>query len=101
MCVCIYVCVHVCVCISVGCSAIAQDLLGSAVKEVVTAGSSDAEKDAACCAQCSADKECEFWVRSTVDDKCWLRKGFAGYAASSDHRGAHRSTKQHVIDNFQ
>lgn len=75
-----------------GCEAQYEEMNGVTVKLTTITGTSDVEKDHACCAECSRNPECEFWVRSTSDDDCWLKKDYTGSSSDSSKRGNHRTT---------
>ena len=36
-------------------------------------GLSELEKDVSCCLKCNLRDDCEYWVRATDDNICWLR----------------------------
>ncbi len=71
-------------CTSIG---VVAELMGDDVKATTYTGSTDEEKDASCCAQCESEPQCEFWVRATDSNGCWLKKGFAGFNPSRTRRG--------------
>jgi len=75
-----------------GCEAKYEEMSGTNVEVTTVSGSTDMEKDHACCAKCSQNPECEFWVRSTTDGNCWLKKDFTGSSSDGNMRGNHRST---------
>jgi len=65
----------------------AKNFIGTDVLATTYEGSTDAEKDASCCSQCQANPDCDFWVRMTDSNKCWLKKGFTGFQACDTCRG--------------
>ena len=67
-----------------------QEMVGEDVAKVQYSGTTEREKDASCCQQCSADPECEFWVRATDTSDCWLKRGFQEEQASNKRLGALR-----------
>jgi hypothetical protein len=64
-----------------------RDMTGADVAQTTYTGNTDAEKDASCCEHCSANDQCEYWVRATDSTRCWLKKNFVSYTASSVRRG--------------
>jgi len=65
-------------CVDDNCSAGSayQELDGSGARDIAVVtyyGSTELEKDVSCCRQCSARIECEYWVRATNTNSCWLR----------------------------
>jgi len=64
-----------------------HDLVGDDVAQVTYTGNTDADKDSSCCTQCKQNTACQFWVRSTDNSSCWLKKNFNGYLAASNRRG--------------
>ena len=53
-----------------------QDLGGTGARDVEQtsySGSSELEKDVSCCSQCRLRAACEYWVRATDSDSCWLK----------------------------
>ena len=62
-------------------------MMGKTISQTTYTGSTDAEKDASCCQQCKQEATCEFWVRSTVGNECWLKYDFTGYANNTERRG--------------
>ena len=75
-----------------GCAATMQEMKGDLVATVQHSGTSDPERDTSCCSQCNANPECEFWVRSTANSNCFLKKGFTYDETSGFLRGAFRSS---------
>merc|ERR1711988_673013 len=69
------------------CKAKYQDLRGTDVEATTYSGSNDVEKDESCCQKCKNNVECEFWVRSTVSNKCWLKKQMVEHVSSKQRRG--------------
>ena len=53
-------------------------------------GSNEKEKDESCCQQCSENSECEYWVRATRFNKCWLKSNRGGKIEGSSGRGLRR-----------
>eukprot|EP00927_Polykrikos_kofoidii_P012848 TRINITY_DN15577_c0_g1_i1.p1 TRINITY_DN15577_c0_g1~~TRINITY_DN15577_c0_g1_i1.p1 ORF type:complete len:720 (-),score=123.09 TRINITY_DN15577_c0_g1_i1:112-2121(-) len=64
-----------------------KEFVGTDVDMYPYSGSTDEEKDASCCNACEDDKQCEFWVRSTETQECWLRRDFLGFTDNSSRRG--------------
>ena len=60
-----------------GCSsATHQDMTGSGARDVkltTYSGSTELEKDISCCSKCKMRNDCEYWVRATDTNKCWLK----------------------------
>ena len=60
-----------------GCSkATHQELNGKgarAVEKTTYSGETDVDKDISCCKKCAANPECEYWVRATDSNSCWLK----------------------------
>jgi len=53
-----------------------QDLNGEkdrTVEQTTYEGTTDAEKDQSCCSKCQSNAECEYWVRDTETNRCWLK----------------------------
>ena len=63
---------------------------GELVRETTYMGRTEAEKDASCCAECSKHSQCEFWVRATDDNKCWLRANPGDRQAVDNRTGGYR-----------
>jgi len=76
-----------------GCYATQQEMVGALVATTTYSGRSAPEQDASCCAQCSANPDCQFWVRSTEDNTCWLKNGFMNGEVSNHHRGGFSATQ--------
>ena len=41
--------------------------------ETTYSGSTELEKDISCCEKCNLKDECDYWVRATDTNKCWLK----------------------------
>jgi len=73
-----------------------QELGGTGARDVAEtsySGSSELQKDKSCCAECRSVEACEYWVRATDSDKCWLKSNDGGTiigTASSSRRGGYR-----------
>ena len=68
-------------------------MAGADVATVQWKGSSEAERDASCCALCDANSQCTFWVRAKHEGNvgnCWLKKDFRSYHGSSIRLAAHK-----------
>ena len=65
-------------------------MIGTNIRIEPLWGTTDAEKDAACCQLCNAEPTCEFWLLHPVNMQCALKKDFVQYQASSGWRGAHK-----------
>ena len=53
-----------------------QDLGGTGARDIehtTYSGSSELEKDVSCCSKCQLRVACEYWVRATNSDSCWLK----------------------------
>ena len=53
-----------------------EELSGTGAKniEVTTySGLSEIEKDVSCCMKCNLREDCEYWVRATDSNKCWVK----------------------------
>ena len=53
-----------------------QDLTGSGIRDVeitTYSGITELEKDSSCCTKCNKRGDCEYWVRATDSNKCWLK----------------------------
>ena len=72
------------------CNATHQEMAGTDVGGTTYTGTTDAERDASCCARCEANPACEFWVRATDSSDCWLKKGFGRSSDSASRRGGFR-----------
>merc|ERR1712137_959608 len=75
-----------------------KDFVGSDVKKVVYEGSTDEEKDASCCAACEQEEQCEYWVRATDTNDCWLKNGFTGFSGNSKRRGPKMTPEGEILD---
>jgi len=73
---------------SPACKATRQNMLGVVVLGTTYSGSTEAQKDASCCAKCSDNSECEFWVRDLKINACFLKKSFTKETESDTLRGA-------------
>ena len=53
-----------------------QEMTGSGVREVeitTYSGATELEKDISCCTKCNKRGDCEYWVRATDSNECWLK----------------------------
>jgi len=64
-----------------------EEMDGADVVHLQITGSTDDEKDTACCLACQQNSQCEFWVRD-LGTTCWLKKDFRHFRASSERRGS-------------
>lgn len=71
-----------------------QDLTGDHHRNVeITTyeGTTEAEKDQSCCSKCQSNDECEYWVRDTTTNRCWLKSNSGHHIeaqANENRRGA-------------
>lgn len=65
----------------------AQDFEGSDISRTTYTGQTDVEKDTSCCAKCVAEPACEYWVRATNTQDCWLKNGFIRFVPNNYRRG--------------
>jgi len=77
---------------SPACKATRQNMLGVVVLGTTYSGSTEAQKDASCCAKCSDNSECEFWVRDLTINACFLKKSFTKETESDTLRGAMKTS---------
>jgi C1A family cysteine protease len=64
-----------------------KDFVGGDVRSSTCTGDTDEEKDADCCAQCDAEPQCEYWVRATDTNDCWLKRDFLEFGENPLRRG--------------
>jgi len=76
------------------CSATHGEMDGEDVGVSVWSGLSVEQRDHSCCTRCRELAACEFWVRSTKTNDCWLRRGFRGFLEGGDRRGAFVSSEE-------
>ena len=75
-----------------------QELAGTGYRDVeVTTydGSSEWDKDISCCKKCDLNKDCEYWVRATDSNHCWLKSNNGKTieaSSSSNRRGGFRAS---------
>ena len=53
-----------------------QELTGKGwrdVEKTFVKGSTTLEKDIDCCTKCGLNPDCEYWVRATDSNSCWLK----------------------------
>jgi len=70
------------------CAASHGEMDGEDIGVTTWSGYSVEQRDHSCCAKCNAVAGCEFWVRSTKTNDCWLRRHFNGFVDVPDRRGS-------------
>ena len=70
------------------CAASHGEMDGEDIGVTTWSGYSVEQRDHSCCAKCNAVAGCEFWVRSTKTNDCWLRRHFKGFVNVPDRRGS-------------
>ena len=70
------------------CSATHGEMDGVDIGVTTWTGLSVEQRDHSCCSRCRAVPSCEFWVRSTKTNDCWLRRSFSRFVDSGDRRGS-------------
>ena len=64
------------------------------VEQTTYAGNTELEKDVSCCAKCNQRDDCEYWVRATNSNTCWLKSNDGNLiqeTSSSTRRGGFRN----------
>ena len=76
-----------------------QELTGSGWRDVeitTYSGRTTLEKDNFCCSKCNQRVDCEYWVRATDSNKCWLKSNNGNAiqeVASNTRRGGLRTKR--------
>jgi hypothetical protein len=70
------------------CLASHGEMDGDDVGVATCSGGSVEQRDHSCCAACRKTTGCDFWVRSTTTNDCWLRRHFRGFVNAPDRRGS-------------
>ena len=68
--------------------------------ETTYSGSTELEKDIDCCSKCNLKDECDFWVRATDSNGCWLKLANGKrikHVSSSNRRGGMRKTSKPYV----
>ena len=74
-----------------------QDMEGSLVHTTIHSGNTEAEKDASCCAECNKHSQCDFWVRATDSNQCWLKASPINRIPLANMRGGYRGESFVVV----
>jgi len=68
-----------------------QEMAGTDVEKVYVETSTEKDNDHACSSQCSANPQCEFWVRDVGSNRreCWLKRNAGRQSDNSIRRGGY------------
>ena len=76
-----------------------QEMTGSGWRDVeitTYSGTTELEKDISCCSWCNQRADCEYWVRATDSNNCWLKSNDGNpiqEVTSNTRRGGFRSER--------